>query len=76
MALGSLIDGAGQLDAAADLLEETWLAARTHWDDGVSRSLNEEHFEPLFAQVRMTIDAISRLNSVLMSACRECEDQR
>ncbi len=76
MAMGSLIDGAGQLDAAADLLEEKWRAAQADWDDGVSRSLNEEHFEPLFAQVRMTIDAISRLNSVLMSACRECEDRQ
>lgn len=76
MAMGSLIDGAGQLDAASDLLEEKWRAAQADWDDGVSRSLNEEHFEPLFAQVRMTIDAISRLNSVLMSACRECDDRQ
>lgn len=75
MAMGSLIDGSGQLKAAADQLEETWTAAREHWQDAVSRSLEEEHFEPLFSQVRMTLDAIARLNGVLVTACRECQDR-
>ena len=74
MAMGSLIDGSGQLKGAADQLEETWAAAREQWHDAVSRSLEEEHLEPLFAQVRMTLDAIARLNGVLVTACRECQD--
>ena len=75
MALGSLIDGSGQLKAASDQLEATWAAAREEWHDANSRSLDEQHLEPLFTQVRATLDAIARLNGVLISACRECQDR-
>lgn len=75
MAMGSLIDGAGQLKSAADRLEEVWSVAKASWKDAVSRSLEEEHLEPLFGQVRLTLDAIARLNGVLVTACRECEDR-
>lgn len=74
MAMGSLIDGSGQLKAASDLLEETWAAAREEWHDAISRSLEDEHLEPLFVQVRTTLDAIARLNGILVTACRECQD--
>lgn len=75
MALGSLIDGAGQIKTATDRLEECWSAAKLEWADAVSRNLQEEHMEPLFEQVRTALDAIARLNSVLVAACRECEDR-
>ncbi|MBS0206209.1 MAG: hypothetical protein JSS49_25215 [Planctomycetes bacterium] len=75
MALGSLIDGAGQIKTAADRLEEVWLVARSSWDDAVSRNLEEEQLQPLLQQVRTTLDAISRLSGVLVAACRECEDR-
>ncbi len=75
MALGSLIDGAGQIKTAADRLEEVWAIARSSWDDSVSQTLEEEHIEPLLLQVRTTLDAIARLNGVLIRACRECEDR-
>lgn len=76
MAMGSLIDGAGQLKAASDKLEEAWELAQPDWNDAVSRNLKEEYLEPLFAQVRGTLDAIARLNGVLVTACRECQDQQ
>ena len=75
MALGSLIDGAGQIKTAADRLDEVWSIAKSSWNDTVSRNLEEEHLEPLMQQVRTTLDAISRLNGVLTAACRECEDR-
>ncbi len=75
MAMGSLIDGSGQLKAASDELEETWAAAKEEWHDAVSRSLEAEHLEPLFVQVRTTLDAIAHLNGVLVTACRECQDR-
>lgn len=75
MAQGSLIDGAGQLKSATDRLEEVWSVAKSTWNDAVSRNLEEEHLEPLLAQVRMTLDAVARLNGVLITACRECEDR-
>lgn len=75
MALGSLIDGAGQIKTAADRLEEAWSNARSSWDDATSQKLDEEHLEPLFVQIRISLDAIARLNGVLIAACRECEDR-
>lgn len=75
MALGSLIDGAGQIKTASDRLEECWHAAKSTWNDQVSRKLEEEDLEPLFQQVRTTLDAIARLNGVLVAACRDCEDR-
>ena len=75
MAHGSLIDGAGQIKTAADRLEEVWAVARTSWNDSVSQSLQDEHLDPLLQQVRSTLDAITRLNSVLVAACRDCEDR-
>lgn len=75
MALGSLIDGAGQIKTAADQLEEVWAIARSSWDDSVSQRIQEEQIEPLLLHVRTTLDAIARLNGVLITACRECEDR-
>ncbi len=75
MALGSLIDGAGQIKSATDRLEEAWLLTKSSWDDPVSQALESEQLAPLFLQVRHTLDAITRLNSVLVAACRECDDR-
>jgi hypothetical protein len=75
MAHGSLIDGAGQIKTAADRLEEVWAVARTSWNDSISQNLQDEHLDPLFQQVRSTLDAIARLNGVLVAACRDCEDR-
>jgi len=75
MALGSLIDGAGQIKSATDRLEEAWLLTKSSWDDPVSQALESEQLAPLFLQVRQTLDAITRLNSVLVAACRECDDR-
>jgi hypothetical protein len=73
---GSLNDGAGQLKMAADKFEEAWEAARPVWDDIVSRTMQEEQIGPLMDQLRATLDAVTRMNSILMVACRECEDER
>lgn len=75
MALGSLIDGAGQIKSAADRLEEAWALTKASWDDPVSQTLESEYLDPLFQQVRITLDAIARLNGVLVAACRECDDR-
>ena len=75
MAHGSLIDGAGQIKSATDRLEETWQITKSQWNDVVSQNLEEEHLDPLFLQVRTTLDAIARLNGVLIAACRECDDR-
>lgn len=75
MAMGSLIDGAGQLKEAYDQLDAAWAQAREQWQDGVSRNLEEEYLEPLLTQVRITLDAIARMNGVLVTACRQCEDR-
>lgn len=75
MALGSLIDGAGQIKTAADRLEEVWSVARSSWNDAVSQKLDEEQIQPLLQTGRATLDAIARLNGVLIAACRECEDR-
>ena len=76
MAFGSLIDGAGQLKSTTDRLEEVWSVTRSVWNDEVSRRLEEDHIEPLFSQVRTTLDAITRLNSVLTTACRDCQENQ
>ena len=75
MALGNLIDGAGQIKTATDRLEESWAVAKSTWNDAISMNLEEEHLAPLLEQVRSVLDAVSRLNSVLVTACRECEDR-
>lgn len=75
MALGNLIDGAGQIKTAADRLEETWSTAKSSWNDAISENLQENHLVPLMQQVRTALDAIARLNGVLITACRECEDR-
>ena len=48
---GGLTDGAGQLKMAADKLEEAWEAARTDWNDVVSRTMEEEQLQPLLQQL-------------------------
>ena len=65
-----------QLKMAADKLEEAWEAARTDWNDVVSRTMEEEQLQPLLQQLRATLDAVSRTSHVLTTAVRECEDER
>lgn len=74
MALGSLSDGAGQLQSAAKRLRQVWDNATTQWNDPVSQKLEAELIDPLLRQVDDTIQAMQALQSVFQKAVRECSE--
>lgn len=76
MTPGGLTDAAGQLKMASDKLAEAWELTQPGWNDVVSKSFEQEQLQPLLAELRSTLDAISRIGTSFSVAVRECEDER
>jgi hypothetical protein len=73
MNIGNLRTAASKLRDAHEMLTLRWEETRRHWNDGNSRSLEENYLEPLASDVKTTLQAAMQLSDVLMRAQRECE---
>jgi hypothetical protein len=69
----NLYTSAAHIRDAFDELQAAWLDAAQHWNDGVSRSFCENHLEPTGPVVKLTLDAIARMSTLVDSMHRDCE---
>lgn len=69
-----LVDGAGQLRHARELLERAWALSEDGWDDVIRERFEDERMLPLLDQLRIALDATQQLSDVLRSACRNASD--
>jgi len=68
-----LATGASRIRHALEKLEIAWHEAGTEWNDAVSRRFAANHLEPMAPQVKMALDAISRMNLLMDEVERDCE---
>ncbi len=67
---------AGKIEMALKSLRTTEAAVDRQWNDQAFRRFQEEHLSAVEPNVRGMIDAIARLNEVLVAAERDCGSER
>jgi hypothetical protein len=65
--------GAGRIRHALKNLDVVWREISDQWDDGVSRRFREQHLDPMIPDVKLALDAISRMHLLLDEVQRDCE---
>jgi hypothetical protein len=68
-----LATGAARIRHALEKLETVWNDAAGQWNDAVSRRFREEHLEPMIPNVKLALDAISRMSLLMDEVERDCE---
>jgi hypothetical protein len=68
-----LSTGAGRIRHALENLETVWNEISDQWDDSVSRRFRKQHLDPMLPQVKLALDAISRMALLMDEVERDCE---
>ena len=68
-----LATGAGRIRHALENLETVWHEISDQWDDSVSRRFREQHLESMIPQLKLGLDAISRMSLLINEVERDCE---
>jgi hypothetical protein len=68
-----LITGASRIHDALEKLQITWQEVSDSWSDSVSRRFREEHLDPMIPDVKLAMDSIGRMNSLMVEVQRDCE---
>lgn len=69
-----LYSGAIQIRKALERMEHTWADASEQWTDGVSHRFREQRLEPIIPDVKLALDAISRMQQLMDEAQRELDE--
>jgi hypothetical protein len=69
-----LATGAGRIRHAVKNLETVWHDVSGQWDDVVSRRFREQHLDPMIPDVKLALDAISRMHLLIDEVQRDCEN--
>lgn len=69
-----LYTGAARIRLALENLNHVWQDATDHWNDSVSRAFLEQHIEPLVPVVKNSLDAVTRMQTLLDQAQRDCSE--
>ena len=76
MPLADLSTPAARIHSALEKLQEAWAETQEVWNDGNSRKLEEEHLVPLAMTLKLSLDAVGRINETLLHAERVCSEER
>ena len=58
---------------AINELQIAWQEASESWNDQVSQNFCETHLEPIGPAMKLSLDAISRMQQILNTMQKECE---
>lgn len=64
------------LQDAYEQLEVAWANLKDVWSDSAMQAFEDNYMTEVRPRVRMTLDAVGRLATVLDQAQRECEPKR
>jgi hypothetical protein len=70
----NLGDGLGQLTHAVADLNLRWTEAKQHWNDSTSHEFEQEHINPIQAQMQLLLTAAQALAATADKAARELRD--
>lgn len=65
--------GAGRIRHALEHLETVWSEISGEWNDAVSRRFREQHLDPAVPRVKLALDAITRMSTLMGEVERDCE---
>ena len=68
-----LATSAGRIRHALKNLETVWHEASGEWNDAVSNRFRTQHLEPMIPDVKLALDAISRMDLMMQEVQRDCE---
>ena len=68
-----LVTGAGRIRHALKTLEVVWHESSDQWNDAVSRRFRERHLDPMIPDIKLALDAISRMHVLMDEVQRDCE---
>jgi hypothetical protein len=68
----SMQTAAAQLTKTTKVLNYQWSRANEHWDDPVSRRIEEKHIQPLIEMVHSAIGAMETMSEAITRAKHEC----
>jgi hypothetical protein len=68
-----LATSAGRIRHALKNLEVVWHEISDQWDDAASRRFREQHLDPMIPDVKLALDAISRMDLLMDEVQRDCE---
>ncbi len=64
---------AARLRKATEDLQIAWEQTHDLWQDDVSRSFAERHLDPIGPAMKLTLDAVGRMQQLLNQIQNECE---
>ncbi len=68
----SMQTAAAQLTKTTKVLNYHWNVASEHWNDPVSRRIEEKHIQPLLEMVHSSIGAMETMSEAINRAKHEC----
>ena len=68
----SMQTAAAQLVKTTKVLHYQWDRANEHWDDPVSRRIEEQHIKPLLEMVHSAIGAMETMSEAINRSRYEC----
>lgn len=68
-----LYTSAAHIRDAFDELQTAWQDASAHWNDDVSRRFCENYLEPLGPVVKMALDSMTRMSTLVTQMHNECD---
>jgi hypothetical protein len=75
MKTSDLTAAAAKLELAHKNFRMTFALVEPQWTDAARRDFQETHLEPMDANVRKMVEAVTRLAAVFAAAERDCGDQ-
>jgi len=73
MRLWDLDTSAARLRKATEGLQIAWEQTGEQWQDQVSQKFCERHLEPLGPAMKLSLDAVGRMQQLLKQIQNECE---
>ncbi|MEM8947284.1 MAG: hypothetical protein AAGD11_19075 [Planctomycetota bacterium] len=76
MATWDLHTSAARIRKATEDLQIAWQETSEAWSDDVSRKFCEQHLEPIGPAVKISLDAVSRMQQLMNQIRQDCDDLR
>jgi hypothetical protein len=76
MRAGNLTSGAAKIREAIDQLESAWKDSQQYWNDANSRHLADDYLIPMTPKIKAALDAVSRMDEVLLRMKIDLNDDR
>lgn len=74
MALADLSSPAAKIHSSLEDLQQAWSDLEDLWNDVNRRKFEEEQLLPMALTIKLSLDAVGRMDEILLEAERACED--